>query len=112
MSFQKKYLFINMRYISLVTIVVLFHMCLELTNGLPASLMQINGLDASESLFYDHEINYLFVLSRQGFQKFANNLRMDEMKRKEEQKRQIIRKYLSWHVSATSFLNDFYTPYF
>jgi len=112
MSFHKNYLLINMRYMSLVSIVVLFSMCFVLTTSLPASLLRKNGFDASEHQFYDYEINYLFVLSRQGFQKFESNLRMDEMKRKEEQKRQIIRKYLSWHVGATSFLNDFYTPYF
>jgi hypothetical protein len=59
-----------------------------------------------------HEIVDVYLKSKEKFQNFENNLKLDETKKKEERVRQIVKQFLGGRVGDASVLTDFYTPYF
>jgi len=75
------------------------------------SLFKANRISNKETN-NQHEVIDVYLKSKEKFQNFKNNLKQDEMKKKEERVRQIVNQFLSQRMGEPSVLTDFYTPYF
>ena len=60
----------------------------------------------------EHQVIDVYLKSKEKFQNFKNNLKLDEMKKKDESVRQIVNQLLGGRMGDASVLTDFYTPYF
>ena len=75
------------------------------------SLFKVDRISEKETN-NQHEVIDVYLKSKEKFENFKNNLKLDEMKKKEERVRQIVNQLLGQRVGDASVLTDFYTPYF